>query len=249
MLESGEHEVAYGVCCDDDDPQTSLLCAGLQGEIPLAFRVGPRPESLGGVINDMAERMPADAYLALTDHCLCLTPNWDEKIAAAVAQTPHGVFWWKNALPHEALLAIVTEGWRKAAGGIFTDHYPFWFDDLCLLEQWVMATDAEPLVLDVTLAHKATSTHRMRDLPFWQDFFIRTRALRVEKGKEIAAALGLPTPAIGFALAERLTAILKSVPPSELHKIEQGQGDASPPDPAYLAAKARAESILTRIKE
>lgn len=243
-LESGKHEVTYGVCCDNDDPETAALCKDLRAEIPLAYRVGPRPETLGGLVNDMALRMPADVYVLLADDVLCLTYAWDDVIARAVGETPHGVFFWTSALPMDVTYPVITERWRAAAGCLYTSNHPFWYDDLALVEQYVMATDSAPRPLGILIADTPGKTHRMRDLKFWQDFFLFTRAWRVQHGREIARNLGFPEPRLGERFAADLAEKFYRVGDDVLAAIERNQGDPTPPDPSYLAAKRRAETVL-----
>lgn len=247
-LESGENRVHYGVLCDEDDDETADACETLRHLIPLGYRVQKRQKTMGGAINGMAEFMPADVYLVINDDILCLSPNWDKAIAEAVEKTPHGVFWWKNALPMDALYPIVTEKWREAAGGIFTDHYPFWYDDLCLVELWTMTTEQEPIRLDISIADKPITTQRMRDLKFWQKVYTNTRPERVKQSVEIAKKLGLPIPTIGSELGKRITEALVPMTDEYLAQIEINQGETSPPDEMYLVAKQRAEEMLSRIE-
>jgi hypothetical protein len=172
MLESGKHQVRYAIGCDEDDAVTLEYAAVLQKQSPerIAVRIGPRPTTLGGLVNEMAEYMRADIYTSLCDDTLCVTPFWDDVLAQAAEKTPHGVFFWQNAFPQMCHWAAVTEKWRAAAGGISTSHYPYWFDDLCLEALWIMATDADPIYLECRLADKPVNTMRMRELKFWRTF-------------------------------------------------------------------------------
>lgn len=245
-LESGKHEVTYVVACDDDDPQTAQLCEKLKEALPLKISVNPRPVSLGGLVNQVALQYPADVYTAVCDDVLCVTLAWDGVIAEAVEKKPYGVFWWKNALPQEAFWAIVTETWRAAADGVFTDHYPFWYDDLCLVELWFMATNEDPQGLEIFLVDLPKTTHRLRDIQFWRELFTRTRAWRVKQGRDIAKKLGLPEPRLSAEFAKRWEAMLGTLSDERCQQIENIQGDAGEPDPAYLRAYARAKELMKR---
>ena len=251
-LASGKHDITYGIACDLDDPHTQSFCVEMQKEIQLAYKVGPRPKALGSLVNEMAELMPADLYFALCDDMLCLTADWDDIAVCKAQEVPHGVFFWTNARMAQgidALWPIVTDKWLKAAGCIYTDHYPFWYDDLALVEQYAMATGEHIHRLPIIAMDKPGNTHRMRELPFWNEFFLFTRRWRVQRGKEIAARLGFMEPQIG----EELLALLDKEwcrPPREyLEQIERNQGDKSPPDENYLAAKSRAETWIKTGKD
>lgn len=246
MLESGAHKVTYAVACDEDDVDTIEMCKSLMDQLPLRWFAGSRPVSLGGLVNEIALKVPADVYTAVCDDVLCVTMCWDAYIAEAVEKKPYGVFWWKNALPAEAFWAIVTEKWRAAAGGIFTDHYPFWYDDLCLVELWIMATNEDPQGLEIFLADRPVKTMRLREVKFWRSLFTKTRAWRVKHGREIALKLGLPTPRLSEEFARQWTDILGEAPDEHCERIQDIQGDPGPPDPSYLIARSRAEKILAQ---
>ncbi len=246
-LASGKHDITYAIATDLDDPHTQSFCVEMQKEMHLAYKVGPRPRALGCLVNEMAELVAADLYFALCDDMLCLTPDWDDIAAKAALQTPHGVFFWQSALVHkghDALWPIVTHKWLKAAGCIYTDHYPFWYDDLALVEQYALATGETIKRLPITALDKPGNTHRMRELPFWNDFFLFTRQWRIQRGKEIAAGLGFMIPTIGAELVKLLDTEWCKPPREYLEQIERNQGDKSPPDENYIAAKQRAETWM-----
>jgi hypothetical protein len=245
-MESGKHHITYGVCCDDDDVATGIFCQSTQQEFPhkFAYNIGERPASLGGIINKMASYIPGDVYVALTDHCICLTPDWDDEIAKAVEETPYGIFFWTLARKLDGHLCIVTEKWRAAAGQVMSEDYPFWFDDLALLELYPMVTGTGAKHLPITLYFKGQKTHRLRDLKFWNDFFIFNRKIRVERAKEIAANLGLPVPEFAGDFAEALSKMFQPVSEERFNEITELQGDKSPPDASYIAAKERAKKIM-----
>jgi len=245
MCQSAENEVLYIVAVDDDDLPTKILVENASNDIPLAMRLGPRPPSLGSVANDLAEHWPADAYAVWADDLLCITNDWDKEVAKAVAETPHGVFWWKNQADQMSLVPIVTEKWRAAAGRIFTEHFPFWYDDCWLYELWIMATDTNIKLLDIRAVDKPTATTGMRELPFWNHFYHAMRATRIEEAKAIAARLGLPEPACGPALKELLDHYSERDEKVLANIMIGNKAETGEPSERYLAAKRRAEELLT----
>lgn len=259
-LASRKNQITYGIVCDSDDPVTVGTAQSLQAVMPLAYKVQERGPSLGKMVNDMAESMPADVYLSLGDDCLCITPGWDLKIAEAWEKEPRGVWFWKpadDAAP--ALYAVVSEQWRQAAGRIFTDYFPFWYDDLWLLSLWILVTEGPMLTIDALMMDCPRETHRMRDLRFWHSFYLAMHTQRVKQAKDIAeklkfpqskiigADVGLPHLSITEALSERLCV----TPPefeATMEKIVENQGDKGPPTAAYLKAKERAELLMKQMK-
>ena len=246
-LESGKHEVTYIVGCDSDDPETIGMCqlmkAGSAAGGQVTAHCFERTGSLGAMVNQMCRDVPGDVYCSMCDDMLIVTPGWDDKIAEAVGRAPDGVFWWKTDEKRPATWAIVTDNWLKAAGQMFTEYFPFWWDDLWLLETWVMASEGPLLFIDAEAEDRPAKTMRMRDLQFWTDFYESQRPARIAAAKRIAAALGKPTTGI----TEKLSAAVLNLSPDflrDIPKIEAGQGERSPPTPEYLAAKARAETLM-----
>lgn len=251
MTESRKNKIKYVIACDVDDTETIAFCEKIPQQLPhinLTWHVGERPKSLGSLVNQMAEGVRGDVYVAFCDDLLCMTMNWDEIIWKAVKKTPHGVFFWKMVRQELAFFTIVTEKWRKAAGGIFTDLYPYWFDDLCLIEWWIVATDSIPIILeDLILLDRPTDTMRMRELPFWTKFYTKTRPLRILQGIEIAKKLGLPAPQ--YMPQKHAKVGLEAMEVERLQKIEAEQGEPNtPPDASYIEAKNRALAILEQIE-
>jgi len=241
---SGEHDVQYCIGCDVDDPATIGIAKTMSIRLKLGYRVAERQASLGSLINQLALDIPADVYTSFCDDTICLTKGWDKAIAEAYEKNPQGVWWWTPAYKDPVTVAVVSEAWRAAAGRIYTDYFPFWFDDLWLLEVWILATENPWVYIDAKLADFPRATHRMRDLRFWHDFYHHTRPMRVAEAKKIAAALGWPVPTTSEILGEIIGRVRKDFI-DNAEKIEANQGEvATLPTPEYKQAKARAEMIM-----
>lgn len=244
---SEAHDITFCVALDNDDKETETCLKALRPKMPLFVRIGPRPETLGSVANDLALHWPADAYAVFADDLICSTYGWDAKVAAAFEKTPHGVFWWKPARGVPTFVPIVTEKWRQAAGRVFTDHFPFWYDDLWLHELWLMATGDYPIELEIDVVDKPRATIRMRELRFWHDFYTFMRSERIQEAARIATALGLtPQPVFSELLAKRLNEM--SVLSDEfLADIEvKNKADTDAPSDVYLRTRARAEALMRK---
>ena len=249
FLESGRHRVHYGIACDDDDMETVNFCADIKKYMHLGYSAQPRRPTLGDAFNEMAMHMPAQVYCMLNDDMLVLSDNWDECVAKAVEETPHGVFWWSSAGPQFVLIPIITEKWRAAQGGLFTSFFPFWYDDLCLAELWTMTTDADNIVLPIQAIDKPrTITTRMRELTFWQQVYNATRPLRVKQAYDMAEKLGLPRPQCPEHLLVRLNEHVGNMSAERLDQIEANQGDREPPDEAYKAQKAKVLQMFPHLE-
>jgi hypothetical protein len=238
-MASGKHEVTYAIGCDSDDPVTVATAWALRVEgYPVRHHCSVRLASLGAIDNAVAAAFPADAYCALCDDVEILTPHWDDRIHDAWSARPDGVWWWRttNIIP----CAIISEKWRAAAGYVFTDYFPFWWDDIWLLQLWKYASGEPNLVVQAYIKDCGPRTQRMRDLRFWTDFFWSApmRQKRIDEAAGIGRALGWPPVA---DLASHEVQRNTSMNPEA---IEAAQGERSPPTPEYLAAKARAERLM-----
>ena len=234
---SGENDVRYVIGCDADDDATISASLELwKCGLPIVVRVAPRPASLGGLVNRLALKAPADVYCSLGDDVRVLTDGWDTRIAEAWQADPAGIWWW--CAQNDSTFAIVSERWRAAAGRIFTDYFPYWYDDLWLVELQRYVTGKRGDRLDIWLQDRARGTHRMRDLAFWDRFFWSRRDERRAHAREIAERLGLPTV---VAMDWLDIAPNQNFAPDE---IEAKEGDRSPPTPEYLGALVRAQAMM-----
>jgi len=235
-LASGQNEIKYTIVCDEDDWETKAASVSLADSF-----IRPRG-SLGGAWDYAAAKSPADVYALVTDRSLVVRPYWDVCIADAYKKDDRRVVWWTtNAGP---VIPIVPEKWRQAAGQIYTDYFPFWFDDTWLQEVSAMVHGLPIYMVEAAcFIHKKTpTTKRLRDLRFWMDFFIAKRPERTEHAKKIRESLGLPMPDIEpvekwFRSNDEMWAL-------NWQKWEELMGDKSEPDETYIAAKKSAEEFM-----
>jgi hypothetical protein len=208
-----------------------------------------RTSSLGTMINQMALDVPADVYCAICDDMLVHTEGWDEKIREAWEAKPDGLWWWKNPPNSQtATWAIVSEKWRAAAGQIFTEYFPFWWDDIWLMQLWMLASEGPFLHVDAVCEDRPMRTSRMRDLRFWTDFFVGQLPARKAEAARIREALGWGphtlTPEAIDLFANRVCRMSPEFLES-IEKIEWTQGEVkTPPTPEYLRAYERAKAIM-----
>lgn len=236
--ESGANTVRYIVGCDLDDPETISAAMDMwKAGLPVMPVVGPRGPSLGALANRLAEKHPADVYVSMGDDIEVLTDGWDATIAEAWRKQPDGLWWWCAA--NGATLAIVSDKWHAAAERLYTNYFPFWYDDMWLIEVQRYATGRVGDRLDIWVADKGVGfSHRMRDLPFWDEFFWSRREERKAEGAKIADRLGWPL----IASLDGLD--LERNPDFDPAALEAKQGDPRPPTPEYLAALARARTLM-----
>lgn len=250
QAESGKHAVTYIVGVDSDDPATIGMCQMLRLGSPVGGPVTAhcfeRTGSLGAMVNQMALDVPADAYCSLCDDVLVRTEGWDDRIAEAWEAKPDGVWWWKTDESRPATYAIVSEKWRAAAGHLFTDYFPFWWDDLWLMKVWILASEGPWLHVDAWLEDRPAATQNMRELRFWSDFYMSQKDARLADAERIREALGWPRTLDAKRLSDEVDRLSPEYE-ATIEKIERQQGEATkPPSASYIRAKARAESLMTK---
>lgn len=250
QAESGKHEVTYIVGADSDDEATIGMCQmlrlGSPKGGPVTAHVFERTGSLGAMVNQMALDVPADVYCALCDDVLVRTEGWDQKIAEAWEAQPAGVWWWKTNPDNPSTYAIVSERWRAAAGRIFTDYFPFWWDDLWLLKVWMLASEGPWLHVDAWLEDRPAATQNMRDLRFWGEFYLDRKGERLADADRIREALGWPRTLDARRFSDEIDRLAPDFWQT-CEKVEAQQGEANkPPSASYLRSKARAEALMRR---
>jgi glycosyltransferase involved in cell wall biosynthesis len=239
-LASGNHEIIYAIGCDSDDPETVHSCAGFDDSV--RAYVMNRRGSLGQIVNILSEKYPADVYCSWADDIEMLEPGWDQIVADAVSDYPDWVFFWKAKIGKvDTTYAVVPEAWRKAAGRIFTDYFPFWFDDSWLMQLWQYAKGMDAwIALDAKVRETSVlggKTHRLHDYPFWEEFFWERDGERLEEAAKIGKVLGWPP--VENPEQFRLG---RGVMFTQEQLDYRSEGWA--PRPEYIAAKKRAEALM-----
>ena len=243
MLASGNHEIKYVVSADiDDDKTTGYVRVWSVSEIGNIEMVMTHRDCLGSKWNRAAVAFPADVYALVTDRALCITPYWDNVIADAYSKDDTRITWWSTSAG--PVIPIVPRKWMEAAGQIYTDYFPFWFDDTWLQELSAMVHGMPMYGVEAAcfIAKKNPVTKRMRDLRFWMDFFIAKRPERMEHAERIREKLGLPDPDMKpvndwFESNEALWA-------KDWKKWQDAMQDNSEPEESYRLAKKSAEEFM-----
>lgn len=236
MLESGLHDVTYVVACDVDDALTARISISHRNSFH------PRPPALGTIWNRAAMKCPADIYALVTDRALCVTQNWDYYLVDAHGKDDTRVVWWTTTAG--PVIPIVPHKWLEAAGQLYTDYFPFWFDDTWLHELSAMVHGLPNYMVQAqcVVIKKNPVTKRMRDLRFWMDFFIAKRHERMAQAFIIRERLGVHVPDMRpikewFIATDKMWDL----------KWEQWQemaGDKSEPDAAYVTLKQSAQEFM-----
>ena len=244
VLASGRNDITYIVAHDTDDVPTHASFSALSAaEIPFRFTVANRRLALGTAWNEAAALKPADVYVLVTDRSQPVTPFWDNYIEDAYSKDDSRVVWWTtNSGP---VIPIVPHKWYEAAGNkIYTDYFPFWFDDTWLHEVSALVHGLPNYMIQAScfIYKKTNVTKRLRDLRFWMDFFIAKRGERMEQAEKIREKLGLKQP--DMKQIEEWFTHNDKMWDEKWQQWEEAMFDKSSADATYLDAKKQAEIIL-----
>lgn len=239
---------------DADDTASVDYFASFKG---VTCYVQPRPNGVGDCWNRAARAHPADIYLALTDDFWMSTVGWDAMLAHALVDGIDGnklssklgiVGFFDPEQPTIAALFGMTAKWVELNGFIFDARFPFWWGDSALVETAIFANgQGMPGTSSLKFASMPGNVNpRLRDMELWWALFAATRHERVETGRQIARAAGLPEiddytmAGLIMQCEERDEAGRRNIP-GVLASIQNPR----PPDAEYLAAKAAAEEYVS----
>lgn len=241
-LASGKHEISYIVGCDDDDPETVEFFR----KRGIAITEGPRPIGLGSVWNRCVETADADIYCPFPDDSFIALPDWDERITSLGLS----VLGWNDlANPGQCTLPIVSRDWIKLTGKLYDERFPFWFYDTCVDELHSFVCGSTIVIpSDMVLAAKKGLTQNLRDLSFWWDFYVSTRAERLFLAANIRKQLGIQLDQARLSDILSMWEARDKIGRESAKEIEKALSAGTMPSPQYLRAKAHAEAYVSKAK-
>lgn len=239
-LASGKHKITYGIRCDDDDEETWDETLWIEGSAVIR---GERLPTLGEGLNSLAEELaPRDAYAIWHSASFPLTVDWDDNIAQGLAQYPEHVLWWQTPGGGAPTLPAFGRRWYEARGAVFTEIFPFWFDDTWIAELSRFIYGDLYVLPCFFSQRRSGKTTRLRDLDFWYRLFFALRPQRVEEARRMCDSFHRPfrDPSDLLAAMRRDDEdILRRVSAIEAHYGAGWEGDAQ-----YFATKAKAEIMM-----
>ena len=237
-MASGKHEIDFLVGIDSDDKGYNF---------PGVYAASRSP-SIGSIWNRLAEQAPdAEALCAMGDDSFVISPDWDATIAEIVEKAPISCFAWTDAgSPEQPTCPIVSRGWYNLAG-LYTEHFPFWFEDSYLAEVWSFFSGQfnMPIVRPLVITGRKGKTKRLRDLAFWWEFFSSLREERMVKAASMRQELGMkPLDASHLMLLRKKWELRDLEASFKIPDLEKDMAEAGDPGPEYLIAKNRAIELM-----
>lgn len=239
-MASDRHEIEFIAACDSDDQPTELWLRRNYGD-GVRLSIADRPLGLGALFNRV--ETDADIVMCMGDDGYPATPFWNEIIARYVDGSPAGhpvAFAWHDlANPGQPTIICASPRWRDLTHPMLDERFPFWWADTAAAEVYAFVTGQHMPVLPIVMANRPRLNKGLRDMDFWWDFYVATRAERLAKAGEIRRTLGLPAP-------DDLQGIIRLFEErDERGRAAQFPASTTPPSSRYLVAKANAQAWMT----
>ncbi len=254
------------VYLDDDDPTAGELIGGGLSEMagfPVHFHVQPRPVSTSGAFTELwrASTSNAGIFFVCVDDYLMTTPGWDERIRKKFSRYPDRIVVGQvtdPSLPNSLLFMALTAEWVNLLGYILPPMFPTWYSDAWLEQIADLVQRRITLGVEMVRNGGKGKTQRMRDLPFWYYFLLKTLPLRLEAADMLLRIIhepGSPDFAKSCAHAEELAQKFASggneLSDAQLMQMEElftGEKPDTPPGRDYIKAKTEAMLMLYQLE-
>ena len=261
--------IKFSIRADIDDPDTIVAVQRLSNYMDVSLTYGPRPMSMGAEHNRMAVNNPASvAYLVLNDSvypCPIIKKEktedaptsevamaaWDvtmEEILANFVDNRTSIFCWHLTQGKTGDYPIIPKRWYDAAGRIFPEYYPFWFDDQWLMAVHCMVHGTTFSRIESLMVHAPkTFVQRMRDNMTWVEHFQSLEHERITEAMKIREAFGMDAE-----IPEKFLSDIRGYETrfhKEFAEKEERLGDKREPDSSYLAALDAAQRTIAAKKE
>lgn len=250
-------KVDIAIYVDEDDAATLEFSQAHEAVLSTYFHVGPRTPTMGEMIHQLQRQRPlSDIYVTTVDDTLFLTPAWDDSIREAYASVPDGIAmaYVDDLTGDSGSVSLVTlsRAWIEASGVMFTEFFPFWFDDTWLDQVALMVGRKLPLpVVAATQSQGLQNrTSRMRNLAFWDRFFYHTLEDREQAARRLIERIYRGQPE---ALEKQIESMQRfcqkfrrrgsRLDRACVHYIEMTRATSArfePPNPRYCAVEERA---------
>lgn len=177
---------------DDDDLETQAFVqspACQQFRLRLQAHVGPRTGSNGVMYNQLYQLYPPQEGLvcAFPDDYQVTTPGWDRLMDEVRERFPDEIFMGyfdANTMdPDAVVLQAFGQRWLQITGGLFTDHFPYWFDDTWVGDVGELVQRKVPLGIRALPQERDYQTQRLVRSAFWIRYYYHLLDERVAQAE------------------------------------------------------------------
>ncbi len=182
---------------NDDDVTRSFSKNDIieQYDFDIRWISGERTISQGEMVNLLWEQCTTNAgiYFPCIDDYLFVTQNWDDVVRDAFHRYDDRLLLAypmdPTAGPEQATFNILSGEWINLTGRIYTQYFPFWFDD-CWVDQVAQLIQRKcKLPMRMEPQGGKGRTPRMKNLVFWNSFFENTLDERILEAERLRKAI------------------------------------------------------------
>ncbi|MCP4603018.1 MAG: hypothetical protein GY847_21295 [Proteobacteria bacterium] len=164
---------------DEDDLETRQLAQkeASRYAFPIHTVVGPRTHTMGEMFNALREQCATNPgiYMTAGDKILFVTQAWDKIVRETFNQWPDRILFAYASDPvcgNIGAYGFFSGEWTNHLGQIFTEFFPFWYDDFWSATVAEMIQRKVKLEVEVTFQYEEGKgeTQRLRNLMFWSMF-------------------------------------------------------------------------------
>lgn len=246
-------EILVGL--DDDDPNPGIF---LDREMDVTAKVftWPRHPTLGALLNHLAAESKGRYLMMLGDDHVIDEPNWSQMVVDGFAALPNEVGVLYPACEHHPgfpSITVISRRAYEAVGYYYPPFFPYWFGDTWWDEMAILVGQKRELPFAVRQPDGKGETHGLIDLPFWLNFFDRTRPMRLKDALTLARNAYPANDPRGQKMFDELNVRQQFCVDRMAHWNNPGMVDAwadksaSPPSARYAEVKAQAEALLVQL--
>lgn len=188
--------IEVAVYFDDDDLPTQQCVQDATTKYPFPVRPhsATTPAALGNIGNILWKTSPhrGGIFAPAVDDFVYSTVGWDEMILEAFSRYPDRVAMIYPPDPGGAECAttpILSDQWLSLLGYFYVGYFPFWFDDVWIDEVAQMVQRRHPIPTIFLSPGGKGKTMRMRNLIFWQRFYLIMIVERLAAAKKLRKQL------------------------------------------------------------
>ncbi|MBL7145177.1 MAG: glycosyltransferase, partial [Phycisphaerae bacterium] len=191
---------------NDDDITNEYISSKAYLKYPFKINwvLGERTLSMGQMANILRQKCTTNPgiYMTFVDDYILTSNNWDGAIRDTFNRYSDGIVLGYIPDPHsgpeQVTITILSAQWTNVTGKIFTEFFPFWYDDTWLDQVSQMVQRKTKIEIGTeAIGGNIGKTPRLKNLPFWNRFFNNLMDKRLEDANLLLKAI-YPQDCLGY---------------------------------------------------
>jgi hypothetical protein len=217
------------VYVDQDDQNTKEFIAQnprSRWSFKVHFVLGPQVVALAQMHHALWEHADSNGgiFVCASDDTEYITAGWDNLVREVFNSQPDRlllVYPDDPVTPDLATIPFLSAEWINKTGRFFTEYFPFWYEDCWLDEVAQMIGRRVRIDMKVHPRGGKGKTPRMRNVPFWQGFYLLTADERLYTAR-ILRSLIMPEGSPNFVECElKAQRMMEGFVRKNTHPLEQ----------------------------